>query len=241
MKSLTHNLIQSKMYIVEGNIGVGKSTFLKEIADQIPELETIQEPVETWNNQAYGQSLLSEFYNDTPRWAYTLETLALICRVREHVKESKNKYPYRLMERSIYSGHYCFAQNDFANKYLTKMEWSLYQDWVDYMIKQQCSPPLGFIYLKADPKVCFERTRLRGRESEKNLTLEYIEQIHFWHERFLVEKRDIFDSIKYTPVLILDCNENFYEDQRLLESHINSVRMFLGVKNSEIVENALTY
>ena len=50
------------MYIVEGNIGVGKSTFIKLINEIEPLIGIVTEPVENWTGKEYGQSLLSGIY-----------------------------------------------------------------------------------------------------------------------------------------------------------------------------------
>ncbi|MCK4518021.1 deoxynucleoside kinase, partial [Candidatus Babeliales bacterium] len=124
------------MYILEGNIGVGKSTFLELVKQQTPEVNNLQiqiltEPVDDWSKQSYGQSLLANFYQDASRWAYTMETLTMFCRVRDYVNEQENNDPNRIIERSVYSGHYCFAQNHYQSGYLTELEWKIYSQWVD--------------------------------------------------------------------------------------------------------------
>ena len=103
------------MYILEGNIGAGKSTFLTLLAKHLPHICVTLEPMHNWQKQIYGQSLLANFYQDPKRWAYTLETLAMFCRVREHMEEQKKEDTIQITERSIYSGHYCFAQNDYES------------------------------------------------------------------------------------------------------------------------------
>ena len=55
------------MYIVEGNIGVGKSTFLQLIHHLDPTIAIIPEPKENWAQRVYGQSLLANFYQDPQR------------------------------------------------------------------------------------------------------------------------------------------------------------------------------
>ena len=77
------------MYLLEGNIGVGKSTFLKLVKEHLPELKVLTEPVDNWNNLIYGQSLLENFYKQPKRWAYTLETLTMICRAQDHILQQK--------------------------------------------------------------------------------------------------------------------------------------------------------
>ena len=50
---------------------------------------------------------------------------------------------------------------------------------------QQCMiwKPNGYIYLRSDPDKCLQRINKRGRLAEKNITLEYIQQLHELHEK----------------------------------------------------------
>lgn len=227
------------MYLLEGNMGVGKSTFLKKVQELCPEITIIQEPVNVWTSQTYGQSLLENFYHDPSRWAYTLETLAMMTRFQDHLKEQRNPYPYRIMERSIYSGHYCFALNGYENKFFTSLEWEVYQAWVNFLIHDKCQPPRGFIYLKASPEVCFERVHKRNRLSEKELDFSYMNQIHHKHEHFLVEKQGIPNSIKKVPVLVLDCNRDFQNDNQLFETYIDQIREFFKKTSTQPIMPAM--
>ncbi|MCK4265456.1 deoxynucleoside kinase [Candidatus Babeliales bacterium] len=215
------------MYIVEGNIGVGKSTFIRLINKLDSSIGIVPEPVENWTGKEYGQSLLAEFYKNPSRWAYTLETLAMMSRVKNHLLETKNSNPFRLMERSVYSGHYCFAKNDKQNKYLSSLEWQIYNSWIDFMIRKKLTPPLGFIYLQAKPEICYDRVVCRNRKSEKELSLDYMKQIHNWHERFLVKKEDLFENIKNAPVLVLDCNEDFLNNKDKIKKHTENIKAFM--------------
>jgi len=219
------------MYIVEGNIGVGKTTFLSLVKKYFSEVEVIKEPVQNWNNQDYGESLLANFYRDTPRWAYTLETFTMFCRTKNHIKVQNNSNKNRIFERSIYSGHYCFAKNSFSSGCMTKLEWAIYNEWANFLIHRQCNPPAGFIYLKAKPEICSERIRRRERSSEKTISLDYLKQIDFWHEQFLIEKRDLPISLERTPVLVLDCNKDFLEKSRNMQHHVRKLKAFFDKTN----------
>ncbi len=213
------------MYIVEGNMGVGKSTFLNIINKHNPKIPIMPEPKEKWLNESFGQSLLEKFYENGPRWSYTMETFTLICRVQNYLQFQQNPNPHLLIERSIYSGYYCFAKNGYASGSLTDLEWYVYNKWINFLFKK-CSPPLGFIYLRAKPEICYERAIKRNRAAEKTLTLDYFKQIHLWHERFLVEKKDVFDYLKTVPVLIIECNEDFRENPSIIEEYLKKIQLF---------------
>jgi deoxyadenosine/deoxycytidine kinase len=215
------------MYIVEGNIGAGKSTFLKLIAQRLPHISIALEPLQNWQRSEKGQSLLKDFYEQPQRWAYTLETLTMMCRVREHLQEQRNENPNRIMERSIYSGHYCFAKNGYEHAFMSDLEWNMYSEQFDFLIPQSCRAPHGFIYLRVDPEISFERIQKRNRESEKNITLEYLKQIHEKHESFLLHEKKKNPYIAITPVLVLDCNQEFESNEAQLQDHLLKVQEFM--------------
>jgi deoxyguanosine kinase len=215
------------MYILEGNIGVGKSTFLKLIAELCPEVSVIQEPKEAWSGAAHGKSLLGNFYDNPSRWAYTMETLTMKSRVNDHLREQAHQDPNRIMERSVYSGHYCFAKNGAAQGFLSPLEWQLYSQWVDFLVKKQCKTPRGFVYLKAEPEVCLGRIHKRNRPGEEGIPLEYMQQINTLHDKFLLDKEDLFDELKSVPVLVIDCNIEFANNENLMNEHAARVRTFL--------------
>jgi len=216
------------MYIVEGNIGAGKSTFLKLIEQRYPHISIALEPIHNWQSSEYGQSLLSNFYTAPERWAYTLETLTMMCRVREHLSEQQHKNPLRIMERSIYSGHYCFAQNGYEHNFMSDIEWKMYNQFFQFLIPNKCRAPQGFIYLRVDPEVSFERIQRRNRDGEQTISLDYLRQIHAKHESFLVAHKKSNPYIAITPVLILDCNEEFEADEFKLQEHLQKVNEFIS-------------
>lgn len=215
------------MYILEGNIGAGKSTFLKLVEQHLTNTSVCLEPVDSWQSQIYGQSLLTNFYENPKRWAYTLENLAMICRVREHISEQSSSIPNRIVERSIYSGHYCFARNSYLQGFMTAAEWEAYDQWFAFLVQKKCAAPKGFIYLNVHPDVAYERIKKRNRLAEKTLTLKYLKQIDAQHQKFLIEKEHILPALKNVPVLILDCNKEFEADPVMLAEHLARVQEFL--------------
>jgi len=215
------------MYILEGNIGAGKSTFLKMLAHALPSISISLEPINNWQKQVYGQSLLTNFYQNPNRWAYTLETFAMMSRVQEHIQEQKNTGCI-IFERSVYSGHYCFAQNSNENGFMSELEWELYTHWFHFLIPGRCMAPQGFIFLQVDPQIAYERIRKRNRHAEKNLSLAYLKQIDKKHELFLLEKKNILHELIDVPVLILNCNEEFETDTVQFKNHVEQVQQFLS-------------
>lgn len=214
------------MYFLEGNQSVGKSTFVNLIKKHLPHIDTKLEPIEAWQKQRHGQSLLENFYNDLSRWSYTIDTFNLMVRVKEHLINQQVTNPNRVLERSIYSGYYGYALGDYTSGYMTEMEWQLHNYWFDYLT-QACKPPIGFIYLKVDPNIAFERSIKRSRAEEKNAKLGFFKHLGKLHDDFLIYKKNVKPEIKNVPVLVLDCNEEFEQNEANLMEHLDKVQQFI--------------
>jgi deoxyadenosine/deoxycytidine kinase len=215
------------MYILEGNIGAGKTTFLRLLAHHRPGITISLEPLQEWHQKNQQGSLLHKFYDDPKRWAYTMETIALMSRVREHLKDQEHISTALLIERSIYSGHYCFALNSFEQGFMSPAEWHIHKQLFDFLVPQNCNPPRGFIYLQADPEVSFNRIQKRSRNGENSISLDYLSSIHKKHDEFLLAKKNIHQSLSSIPVLVLDGNEEFEENSPRMAHLFSQIDEFI--------------
>lgn len=217
-----------RCFIVEGNIGAGKSTFLRLIHEQVA-TQAVFEPHEKWQHVTENGNLLEKFYNDTQRWAYTFQSYAFITRImaqQEHAK--RNIYATQVLERSVYSDRYCFAKNCFELGVMNALEWKLYQETFEWLVENYTTRPAGFIYLKTDPEICYQRLVKRSRAEEVGVSREYLQMLHDKHEAWLIEKAGIAEYLKDVPVLVLDCDKDFESDAQERDAHIAKVREFIG-------------
>ena len=111
--------------------------------------------------------------------------------------------------------------------FLSELEWKIYLEWFNFLVARHCKPPQGFIYLKVDPEVAYERIQKRNRSSEKGISLQYIQQIDVCHEDFLVHKKNVLPSLSAVPVLVLNCNSEFENDPAELAQHAQAVQEFI--------------
>ncbi|XP_021584804.2 deoxyguanosine kinase, mitochondrial isoform X2 [Ictidomys tridecemlineatus] len=217
---------------IEGNIAVGKSTFVKLLTKTYPEWHVATEPVATWQDiQAAGTqkdsttqslgNLLDMMYQEPARWSYTFQTFSFLSRLKVQLesfpeKHMQAKKPMQIFERSVYSDRYIFAKNLFENGSLSDIEWHIYQDWHTFLLQEFASRLSlhGFIYLQATPQVCLKRLHRRSREEEKGIELAYLEQLHGQHEAWLIHKTTKlhFEALSNIPVLVLDVNDDFSEE-----------------------------
>lgn len=221
------------MYILEGNIGAGKSTFLKLIAQHMPQCAVSYEPLDQWQHQVHGQSLLANFYQDPHRWAYSMETFTMLSRVQEHMREQQHSDQRRIIERSIYSGHFCFARNGYENGFMSDLEWHMYSHWFTFLTSSTCRAPQGFIYLRISPSRALERIQNRARKAESGITLDYLDQLHACHERFLVQKDGLSEDLKNVPVLVLDADLDFEHDRSRFVVLMKSLESFLDTQSRQ--------
>ncbi|XP_060043053.1 deoxyguanosine kinase, mitochondrial isoform X2 [Erinaceus europaeus] len=217
---------------IEGNIAVGKSTFVKLLTKTYPEWHIATEPVATWQNvqtsgtqkacatQSLG-NLLDMLYREPARWSYTFQTFSFLSRLKVQLESFPEKYlqttkAVQIFERSVYSDRYIFAKNLFENGSLTDIEWHIYQDWHSFLLQEFATQLKlhGFVYLQATPQVCLKRLHKRARQEEKGIELEYLEQLHDQHEAWLIHRttKPHSESLLNTPVLVLDVNDDFSEE-----------------------------
>lgn len=214
---------------IEGNIGVGKSTFLKVVQSYL-DAQIVFEPHTKWQDVG-GDNLLDKFYKDTSRWAYTFQTYAFVTRVLDQEESArKSSSEFQIFERSVYSDRCCFAKNCHEMGVMSDLEWRLYQDWFTWLIEGYVTKPAGFIYLRAKPDICFERLTKRNRKEENGVSLEYLNMLHGKHEDWLIDKKYVPAVLENIPVLVLDCNDDFENDASQQKKHMMQISNFFGTK-----------
>ena len=213
--------------IVEGNVGAGKSTFLK-MLDHYLNAQFILEPHELWQN-VNGENLLDKFYTNPSRWAYTFQTYAFNTRIWAQQSALKNSFSnIHILERSVYSDRYCFSDVLHENGNISNLEWTLYTEWWDRVVQEYCPVPTGFIYLRVSPEMCYERIKQRSRSEESGVPLSYLQKLHERHDRWLIEKVGILQTLQNVPVLVLDTDEDFEHNQKHQQEIIENIISFFA-------------
>ncbi|KAM9330520.1 deoxycytidine kinase [Gastrophryne carolinensis] len=226
-----------KRISIEGNIAVGKSTFVNLLKKCNEDWEVVPEPIARWCNvqssqdefqelttsQKSGGNLLQMMYEKPERWSFTFQSYACLSRIRAQLKAFSGKLreaenPVLFFERSVYSDRYIFASNLYEAECMNETEWTVYQDWHDWMNSQFCGDLEldGIIYLRAVPKNCLGRIHTRGREEEQGIPMEYLEKLHYKHESWLHHRslKTDFPYLQDIPILTLDVNDDFKHDKQ---------------------------
>ena len=181
------------LFSIEGNIGGGKTTILNHLKTMFPEYIYIDEPVDIWQSlkDEEGISLLQLFYQNTDRWAYTLQNTAFITRYHNAKKAidsisqlQPREQPYILItERSILTDRYVFAQMLKDDHKLSPIEWQVYMYW--YNIFSELIPISGLIHITTDPSTCSDRIKIRGRQGEENIPNAYLCSLERYHQEWM--------------------------------------------------------
>lgn len=226
----------SRIISLEGNIGAGKSTFLK-IIEKALAVQAIFEPHTKWQQVGGTENLLEKYYAEPHRWSYTFQTYAFVTRVIEQESFArKSMFPIQMLERSVYSDRYCFAKNSFELGTMTALEWKLYQEWFSWLVDGYAATPVGFIYLRTTPEVCYERLKKRNRSEERNVSLDYLKTIHEKHERWLIEREDVLGLEKEVPILVLPVHQDFEHDQQQQDRLLGEIAAFFGINYHSILD-----
>lgn len=209
---------------IDGNIGVGKSTFTEMLKDYFNS-KVIHEPIDEWCDikDSYGRNILQMYYTDKHRWAYAFQNMAYITRMEKLVEAQKNsRCDIIFTDRSLETDKNVFAKMCFDNKYMNELEWNIYNHWSNFYNKIfSHKQKKNIIYLRASPKVCYERIQKRGRDEEKDISFEYIQTLHTYHEDWLVGNTT-------DNVLILDCNADFENSIDNMDYLVDDVKDFLN-------------
>ena len=213
----------AKIIQIEGNIGVGKSTFTNLLKENIPNSELVSEPVDMWLHVTNddGKNILQTFYDDIPRWAYTFQNIAYVTRMMKIETAIRNSTSdYIFLDRSIDTDRYVFEKMLWEEGQLRKIEHEAYELWCNfYQNFVRANNDKKIIYLRCSPEVCLDRIKIRGREEEKNISMEYLNKLHTAHEVWLSNNPN---------ALILDCNTDFEHNEEYKKQLLDKVRNFIN-------------
>lgn len=100
---------KKKIISVEGNIGAGKSTYLRILKEELKvPFELVPEPVNQWEkigNNNKNVNLLELFYKDPKKWGYTFQSYCFYSRLKAwtEIKKRCTENKLYIFERSVYS------------------------------------------------------------------------------------------------------------------------------------------
>lgn len=173
-----------QLVIVEGSIGVGKSTLACQLARQL-DYRVFLEP--TTKNP-----YLPKFYRDPKKYALKLQLWIFRQRFKTYLDAAEHVLKCGqgvLLDRSVFSDS-VFAEANFQQGTISREGYKYYKQLRKKALKTLLVPHTT-LYLDVQPETCNQRILGRGRDYEKSIPLDYLEELDKSYKKFLDEMREI--------------------------------------------------
>ena len=216
---------------IEGNIGSGKSTFIKNLNNYLSKQYNIcflQEPVDEWNTikDSNGETILTKFYRDSKTYAFSFQMMAYISRLALLRNALKQNYDIIITERCVETDKMVFAKMLYDDNKIEDIEYAIYNKWFEEFISD--IPKIKTIYLKTDPIVAKKRVDKRARHGEQ-IPLEYLISCNDYHENWLREKNK-------EELLTIDVNSDTDIHSDIITKWVEKAEQFI-FKKKVITQN----
>lgn len=206
--------LKSRFIVVEGAIGVGKTSLvllLNKKFNAKHNLEVVEE-----------NPFLSKFYNDIERYAFQTQIFFLLSRYKQQLELAQQD----LFNQLIFSDYLFDKDRIFAHLNLSGNELSMYERLYEIMVKDIPCPDL-IIYLQASTEMLMKRIALRDRPFERKISYEYMRRLNLAYEEFFYYP----DNYKKSTLIKIDTNDlDFVGKRKDLDYIINEIYKKDGLK-----------
>lgn len=202
------NFDKYKYVVVEGPIGVGKTTLARKIAEN--------SGAQTLLEQAQENPFLEKFYRDSARHALSTQMFFLF----QRINQLRDLAQADLFNAPVLSDFLLDKDPIFASLTLGDDELNLYRQLYEHLRPQAPQPDL-VIYLQAQPETLIDRVKKRGVPMEAAISETYLYRLCESYSRFFYH----YDA---APLLIVNTEHlnpiERDEDFDLLLTHIKNMR-----------------
>ena len=194
--------------VIEGPIGVGKTSLARLIAQRFQAELLLEKPQDN--------PFLEKFYQEPARYALPTQLFFLFQRIGQLRDLTQRDF----FENMVVSDFLLEKDRMFASLTLDEEELKLYQQIYAHQSPQTSTPDL-VIYLQAPPSTLIERVQKRGKSYEAPMTEAYLAELSDAYSRFFYHYDD-------SPLLIVNTEHlnpvDHDEDFELLLRQIESMK-----------------
>jgi deoxyadenosine/deoxycytidine kinase len=180
---------------IAGNIGCGKTTLTKMLAKHYgwtPKFESVAH-----------NPYLEDYYKDIERWTYNLETYFLAQRFQDVLDIAKSD-DVIIQDRTILEGVHIFVANNKAMGNMSDRDYETYMHLFRLMMSMVKKPDM-LIYLKSSVPHLVSQIQKRGRDYEKSISIEYLNNLNERYDKWIEE----YDG----KVLVIEADDLDFENR----------------------------
>ena len=181
-------MTENKFIVIEGNIGAGKTSLVKMIAEKFSAKIILE--------QFADNPFLPKFYENQERYSFPLELSFLAERYNQLKKDLGTR---DLFSPMIIADYFFMKSLIFAKSTLGEDEYNLYRQLFNIIYQQLPKPDL-YVFLHVNTDRLLKNIEKRGRDYESTITDEYLLSIQHNYFEFFKQQPD-------QSFLIIDINE----------------------------------
>jgi deoxyadenosine/deoxycytidine kinase len=179
--------VAHRYIVVEGPIGVGKTTLARALCERLG-ARGVYEIVEE-------NPFLASFYQDRNKFAFQTQLFFLLSRY----KQQQELFQQDLFTQVTVSDYLFAKDRIFASITLDPNELALYERVYQHLGPRVMKPDL-VIYLQSRQEVLLSRIKKRGREFERKFDPEYLAELSRTYN-------DFFHRYDDTPLLVVNTSD----------------------------------
>ncbi|MBI2845448.1 MAG: deoxynucleoside kinase [Chloroflexi bacterium] len=182
--------VTKRFIAIAGNMGVGKSTLTELLAKRLgwePFYEAVAE-----------NPYIADFYKEMKTWAFHSQVFFLTHRLHDHNQIIQRPHSV-IQDRCVYEDAEVFAKNLYLQGDMAERDYRVYRDLYE-TLTQFLPPPDIVLYLQASVPILMRRITSRGRDYERNVTPQYLEQLNNLYNEWVA-------NFTLCPVLVMPVDE----------------------------------
>jgi len=177
---------ENRYIVVEGVIGVGKTSLARLLSERLQAKLVLEEVEEN--------PFLKDFYRARARYAFQTQMHFLFSRYQQQ----RSLRQMELFREGLVADYLFQKDRIFASLNLSDRELALYERLVGWLELEVMKPDV-VVYLQATPDTLMERIARRARPYEKEMERDYIRQLNEAYNHF-------FFHYTEAPLLVVNTN-----------------------------------